>query len=204
MKRRIAGAAVAAALSLLAACGGGSDGGTTTTAGSDSSTLAPSGNRVMPGIVASDTPASSEFLARADAAEAKRKEVEDQVVDGPCESDNQCGVLSFNEYSHPCADPTSVPYLLSSASAAAVEAGTKEFNDLSWQAAVAQPWAGTVMCTMSIKLMAPRCEAQKKKCVAVDMPSLPFDPASAPQPVDTVSESGGVFTPMPTTTSLFQ
>lgn len=132
--------------------------------------------RVEPGIVASDTPID-DYTRLADAAETKRKEVEDQAVNGPCQSDNQCALLSFNEYAGPCAFPTSVPYLLGSATAEAVVRGTEEFNVLSSQAAAARPSYGMVMCAMMVRLVAPRCDTQEKKCVVGD--GLVF----APEPV---------------------
>ncbi|WP_157271369.1 hypothetical protein [Azohydromonas aeria] len=165
MKRRFCIAAVVAALSLLGACGGGgSDGGASAGAGS-----LPASGSVAPTVPLAPDTTAGEYAMRVDAAEAQRKQVEDQVVDGPCESDNQCGLLTFRNHAASCFPTTSVPYLLAAPNADAVARGAEEFNQLSAQAAAVRPAADDpVMCSLMIQQVVPRCDVQSRKCVQGD------------------------------------
>ena len=100
-----------------------------------------------------------------DQAEAKRKEVEALAVDGPCETDDQCGTLTLEPtYVGPIAMPQWLDYSLVSPTASAAFAAAAEFNQLALQAqAIAPPNNVICACSINGSLTVLRCVA--RKCV---------------------------------------
>lgn len=166
-------------VSLLAACGGGGSVDTqgNTRVGAVSAQVSP----LAPAPAASDvvTDTRSDYEKLLDVAEAKRTEALALVTDGPCQTDDQCGALAFQEYG-PCPAQSYAPYLLEYSNAEAFKARTDEFNNLVHEALAIKPAsADPVMCIMSIMISTPRCVAHQ--CVdthgVIDAP--PLVPVSA-------------------------
>lgn len=117
-----------------------------------------------------------------DQAEAKRKEVEALAVDGPCETDDQCGTLTLEPtYLGPMALQQSLDYSLVSPTATGAFAAAAEYNQLALQAqAIAPPDNSMCACMSTVWPMLLRCVA--RKCVRTSMWDVGLPAASPARP----------------------
>lgn len=147
--------------SLLAACGGGDNGTSSGSASSQTDTRVADGSALAEPAAPSQpvVDGRSEYERRLDAAEAQRKEAEDLAVDGPCQTDAQCGALLFHEYGK-CPTSSFYPYVLTSATAQAAVVAAAEYNELAAYAQqIAPPSDNPIMCAAVMPPSTPRCVA---------------------------------------------
>jgi hypothetical protein len=77
--------------------------------------------------------------AQADQAEAYARSL---IQTGPCASDNQCGFVTFQSPVYDCSQGSYAPYLLASATAAALLSAAEEQRRLALQARAREPQPG--------------------------------------------------------------
>ncbi|NML16073.1 hypothetical protein [Azohydromonas caseinilytica] len=173
-------------LSLLAACGGGGSdspvvAGASTGGTPASSASSPAVSASAPSATASSpvagAPVPSLYDRLVDAAEAKRKEVEALAVDGPCETDNQCGTLILEPtYIGPMSKAQEIDYSLVSSTALAASVAADQYNDLARQAVAVQP-PDNSMCACTTWGLPTALRCISRKCVrlygwdAMNLPS---------------------------------